>query len=105
MEDMELERLIMELVVDSGDARSKALEAIRAARGGNFDQSTALLQSCDEALHRAHHRQTDLIQMEAAGKHTQVSLFLVHAQDHLMNAMTVRDLAEEMIYLIKENKS
>lgn len=44
-----------------------------------------------------------MIQDEINGESTAVSLLMVHAQDHLMNAQTVKDLAEEFIYLIKEN--
>jgi len=29
----------------------------------------------------------------------QMSLLMIHAQDHLMNAMTVKDLAAEMVEL------
>jgi PTS system cellobiose-specific IIA component len=31
-----------------------------------------------------------------------VTLILVHAQDHLMNAMLCRELAEELVMLRKE---
>ena len=31
-----------------------------------------------------------------------ITLLMVHAQDHLMNAMTVRDLAQEMIAMYEE---
>ncbi|MBJ3789737.1 PTS lactose/cellobiose transporter subunit IIA, partial [Bacillus sp. OA1] len=35
------------------------------------------------------------------GNHAEISLLLVHAQDHLMNAITVKELAEEFITLHK----
>jgi PTS system cellobiose-specific IIA component len=40
-----------------------------------------------------------LIQEEAAGKQSEVTLLMVHAQDHLMNTMTIRDLAAEFVDL------
>lgn len=99
-EDFEI--VVMELVVNAGDGRSKAIQAIREARAGNFGEAEKLLQESDEALVRCHHVQTDLIQSEVQGKPVHVSLLMVHAQDHLMNAMTVKDLAREMIEILKE---
>ena len=40
-----------------------------------------------------------MIQQEAMGERTEVTLLLVHAQDHIMNAMTVLDLVREMIMM------
>ncbi|HCW36206.1 MAG TPA: PTS cellobiose transporter subunit IIA, partial [Staphylococcus sp.] len=36
---------------------------------------------------------------------SELNLLLIHSQDHLMNAITVKDLANEMIDLYKEMKS
>lgn len=95
---MDLETIIMELVVNGGNARSLALEAVDAASRKDFETAKKKLEACDEALRKAHEFQTDVIRAEAAGEETvPVSLILVHGQDHLMNAMTVRDLAEQMI--------
>lgn len=95
---MELETIIMELVVNGGNARSLALEAVEAASQKDFGLAKEKLEACDEALRRAHEFQTDMISAEAGGEGTvPVSLVLVHGQDHLMNAMTVRDLSEQMV--------
>lgn len=99
---MDLESIIMELVVNGGNARSLALEAVDAASRKDFDAAREKLEACDEALRRAHEFQTDMISAEAAGDGVvPVSLVLVHGQDHLMNAMTVRDLAEQMIRMYR----
>ena len=60
------------------------------------------IKEANEALNKAHNFQTSLIQQEASGKGVEISLLMVHAQDHLMNAMTVRDLAQEMISMYEE---
>ena len=59
------------------------------------------MKLASEEISAAHRIQTDLIQEEARGNHTEISLLLVHAQDHLMNAITVKELAEEFITLHK----
>ena len=96
------EQIVMELIVNSGDARSKSMEAIRAAKRGDLLLAEEKIKQANESLGKAHDFQTNLIQNEATGAHVQVSLLMVHAQDHLMNAMTVRDLAKEMIAMYEE---
>ncbi len=101
---MEMEQIIMELVVNGGMARSLAIEAIRNARQGNFEEADKLMKESAETLSKAHEVQTELITKEAGGEHMEVQLLMVHAQDHVMNAMTVYDLAVEIIELLKERK-
>ena len=40
-----------------------------------------------EEMHKAHAFQTKLITEEASGNSVEVNVLLIHAQDHLMNAM------------------
>lgn len=100
---MDFENQIMELIIHGGDARGKALEAIDAAAQENFDQADQLMEECAKALNQAHIMQTKLIQAELNGDdRVQVTLLMVHAQDHLMNAITVKDLAARMIELSRQ---
>lgn len=99
---MEMETIIMELVVNSGEARNKAMEAIEAAEHGDFETAAEKMQACSQTLEKAHEFQTKLLSDEAGGESTTpVSLILIHGQDHLMNAMTVRDLACHMISMCR----
>ena len=43
-----------------------------------------------------------VIQNEAGGEKTDMTLLMVHAQDHLMNAMTVKDLAAELVEIYEK---
>ncbi|SEP47748.1 PTS lactose/cellobiose transporter subunit IIA [Propionispora vibrioides] len=94
-----MEHLVMTIIVKSGEAKSSALEAIHNAKRGEIAQAKELLTAANESLGEAHRVQTGMIQAEAGGKKTEVSLLMVHAQDHLMTAMTVRDLAAEFVDL------
>ncbi|AGT31657.1 hypothetical protein M493_06825 [Geobacillus genomosp. 3] len=47
----------------------------------------------------AHELQTSLLQQEAGGQSTAVTLLMVHAQDHLMTAIAVKELAAEFVDL------
>lgn len=98
---MDLETMVFTIIANSGDARSSSMEAISHARNGEFDKAKACLDEANSKLKLVHSEQTKLIQEEAQGKETKLSLLLVHAQDHLMSAMTVRDLAYEFIELYK----
>ena len=78
------------------------MEAINDAKSGDFSLAEQKLDEANEAMRVAHRFQTDLIQGEARGEKFEIRLLLIHAQDHLMNAMTVVDMAKEFIELHKK---
>jgi len=94
-----LEQVIFQIILHGGNGRSAAMEAMIAAKQGDFEAAKDKLREADNALNEAHHIQTSLIQGEIRGEKTEVSLLMIHAQDHLMNAMTLKDLAAEMVEL------
>lgn len=100
---MNLEEIITNLVLNGGEGKSKSMLAISSAQKGKFDLAEQYIKDAEEAICKAHNFQTELLQKEAAGESDiQFSLLIVHGQDHLMNAMTVKDLAKEMINIYKE---
>ncbi len=104
MSEISMEEIITELVVNGGNARGKALEAIRAARKNDMARAKELLAECGEALTKAHNFQTAFIQETMCDENSaggNASLIMVHGQDHLMDAMVVRDLAAEMVEMYK----
>lgn len=92
-----MEEIIMNLILHSGEVRSYSMEAIQEAKKGNIQKARELIDKADIEQAKSHKVQTSLIQNEAAGNKTEVSLLLVHAQDHLMTSMTLKDLAIELI--------
>ncbi|MBB6214376.1 PTS system cellobiose-specific IIA component [Anaerosolibacter carboniphilus] len=98
---MEFEVIICTIISHSGEARSSSMEAITHAKQGDFKKAAACLEDANRKLSLAHGEQTKLIQSEAQGEKIEVSLLLVHAQDHLMNAIVLRDLATEFVDLYK----
>ncbi|ANJ69855.1 PTS lactose/cellobiose transporter subunit IIA [Latilactobacillus curvatus] len=93
---------IMGLIINGGNAKSSSMEAIMAAKEGDFETAAAKLAEADAALSEAHNSQTDMLTKEASGDHMQVTLLTVHSQDHLMNAITFRDLAGEVVDVYKK---
>lgn len=97
-----MEEMIFKIIVNGGDARSRGMNAISEAKNGNILKAKALIEEAEEFLDKAHDVQTQLIQNEADGNKCEMSLLMVHAQDHLMNAMTVKDMAKEFIQMYEE---
>ena len=91
----------MGLIMNGGNAKSSSFEAINFAKHGDFDSADAKLKEADGFLVDAHNAQTGMLTDEANGKHADVSLLMVHGQDHIMNAITFRDLAGEIVDLYK----
>lgn len=99
MAEMSQEQLeaIMGLIVNAGNAKSDAMEAIQAGKKGDFDEADQKLASAEKALVEAHHSQTQLLTAEANGEALTITLLTIHSQDHLMTSMTFNDLAKEVI--------
>lgn len=95
--DSDFEELVINIIVNAGQARSHAIKAIECAARQEFAPAQALLEQATEGLRIAHLAQTNLIEDEARGIHHPVTLLMVHAQDHLMNAITVKDLARQQV--------
>lgn len=94
----------MNMTAYGGEAKSKAILAIQRARAGDFSGAETALIESDEALAKSHAAHMTLLSHDAANSDLQVTIFMVHAADHLASAETVRALADELIALHKEVK-
>ena len=105
MMDDKMMEITFGIICNAGEGRSLAMEAMSMARTeGDIDGAREKLKLAKETLNEAHHFQTDLIQREAGGEKFDIGVLLIHSQDHLMNTMTVIQLAEEIISLYAEIK-
>ncbi|MBS5927613.1 MAG: PTS lactose/cellobiose transporter subunit IIA [Clostridium sp.] len=102
---MDYQEIIFGLIVNAGDSRSNSMKAIRLAKKGKIEEAKETIKISEDCLNKAHEIQTSLIQDEAAGKRAEVTLLMVHAQDHLMNAITIKDIAIELIDTREELES
>ncbi|GAA2836955.1 PTS lactose/cellobiose transporter subunit IIA [Pseudolactococcus raffinolactis] len=93
--------VIMPLIIFGGEAKSSAIEAIRAAKESDFDKADERIEAASKAIVEAHHGQTELLTKAANGEEVAVSIYMVHAQDHLMTGIAFVDLAREIIELYK----
>lgn len=100
MEGMEL--IAFEIISNVGMAKSLVVEALRVAREGNYEEAEAKLNEAQEYMLKGHHAHSSLIQQEASGDKVEFSLIIMHAEDQMMSAETIKVLAEEMIQMYKE---
>ena len=100
----ETEQKILMMISSSGESKAKAFEALNQVAVGQYDKARALLKEAQEIDLEAHKVQTQLITAEMSDSEDkpEMSLLMVHAQDHLMNAILCQDLAREIISLRKE---
>lgn len=107
MEKVELDNLTAEqvnfmLILHSGNARSKVLQALREYREGNVEGADSLLVQAEEDLKQAHEIHFKMVQREASGEKVEFALLLMHAEDHLMSTLSMKELVKELIELFKQ---
>ena len=90
-----------EIVAYSGDARSKLLLAIEKAKTKQFNECQALIEQANECLNDAHRAQTELLQLEALGESIEIGFITVHAQDHLMTTILLKDIVNNLMDIYK----
>lgn len=96
---MNIETEIFNIISNGGDAKAIAYEALELAQHQKFEEAERKMEKAHQTLTKAHNTQTKLIQAEINGEDIQMTLLLVHAQDHLMTAISEMSLIEEMIQM------
>lgn len=103
----ELEMQILQIISSSGESKAKAFKALDKVKEGDYQGARQLLKEAKEIDLEAHKAQTQLIQSELsqdAENRTQVSLLMVHAQDHYMTSQLTRDLIEKIIEVFESKE-
>ena len=96
---MELKNDLIEIISLSGEVKKDFLDSVKHAKNNETEQAEKLYQEADDKLIKAHLKQTELINQEAGGEKLESSLLLTHAQDHLMTAILLKDMAKEFMDL------
>ncbi|MFD1413184.1 PTS lactose/cellobiose transporter subunit IIA [Oceanobacillus jeddahense] len=99
---MDMEKEIFEIISNGGNAKAIAYEALELAHENDFQQAEEKLKEANQILNTAHNTQTKLIQAEINGEETPMTLLMVHAQDHLMAAISEITLIENMMKMLKK---
>jgi len=97
----ELEMAIMNIIINAGDCKNHAYMALKNVNEGKYEEANNELQLANDALGKAHDVQTMFLHKEANGDRIEISVLFVHAQDHLMTAISEKNLIEQIIELRK----
>ena len=100
MENMEL--VCFKIISAVGEAKSDYVLAMEEAEKGDYELAAKRMEEGDECFLRGHKEHASLIQKEASGERTEVCLLLMHAEDQLMAAETIKLMAGKIIALNKK---
>ncbi|MFK4302008.1 MULTISPECIES: PTS lactose/cellobiose transporter subunit IIA [unclassified Paenibacillus] len=99
--DLTEEQISFQLILHSGSARSKVIQALSEYRNENTEGADDLIKQAKQDLRAAHDIHFQMVKNEAGGNPTPLSLLLMHAEDHLMSTVTMKDLVQELLELFK----
>lgn len=102
MDKEELQIAAFEIILHSGEARTAVHDAFASMRNGYYKKASEQLEMANASLLEAHHAQTKLLQDYAKGVEMKMEIIMVHAQDHLMTTMTLKEVAIEMMHLYQK---
>ncbi|RII36462.1 PTS lactose/cellobiose transporter subunit IIA [Clostridium chromiireducens] len=97
----QLEMAIMNIIINAGDCKNHAYMALGMVNEGKYEEAEEEMKLANDALAKAHDAQTEMLQKEAAGEKIELSVLFVHAQDHLMTAISEKTLITQIIELRK----
>ncbi|WP_196594197.1 PTS lactose/cellobiose transporter subunit IIA [Pectinatus sottacetonis] len=88
----------MQLILHAGTGRSMVMEAVKdLLKTGDVDAARKKIEDAGKEIGEAHNIQTALMSAECDGKEVEKSILLIHAQDHFMSALVVRDMGQLMV--------
>lgn len=102
MDGMEL--ICFQMITNVGNAKSLFIEAVQAAKKGDFERAEELIKEGDKAFIEGHHAHTALLGCENSKMKDNLILLVLHAEDQMMSAETFKILAGEFIDLFHEIK-
>lgn len=97
----ELEMAIMNIIINAGDCKNHSYMALSKVNEGKYEEADEEMELANEAMGKAHDSQTMFLHKEANGEKVNISVLFVHAQDHLMTAISEKSLIEQIIELRK----
>lgn len=100
-EDDELEMQVFRIISAVGTARSNYIEAIHAAKAGDYPRAEELLAQGDQHFTEGHDAHLELLGREAEGEAV-AKLLVMHGEDQLMSAEAFKLIALELIDVYRE---
>lgn len=102
---MKFEKEIFSIISYAGDANRYVFDALDEIENSNYEKAEKLLVEGRKSVNEAHQVQTSLLVNECnSDEESSVPLMMVHAQDHLMNAILLLDLVEKLVSIFKKKE-
>lgn len=98
----DLQEVAFEIILHSGDARTIVHEGLNLMNQGKFEEAEKKMEDANNKLLEAHKSQTKLLQDYANGDEITMEIIMVHAQDHLMTTMAIKEMAIEFLKMYKQ---
>ena len=92
-----LELICFKIISAVGTARSMYIEAVALAKQGKVEEARQQIKDGEVIFAGGHTEHAKIITNEASGTKTEINLLLMHAEDQLMSAETLRIIASEFI--------
>lgn len=105
MNKEEIQTVSFQLISYAGEAFSTFYEAVEEARKGNFELAHKKMEEGEKLLNEGHKAQMNLLASEANGQDMELSVILIHAQDHLMTTIMYQRIAKQLIGILEEVRS
>ncbi len=93
------ELIAFQIISAVGTARSCYIEAIQAAKQGDYAGAAQLIAEGEKDFVEGHDAHAKLLEQEANGTGEPIGLLILHAEDQLMSAEAFKTIAQEFIEL------
>ena len=101
---MDWDIIVCTIVANAGESRSASLAAIEAAGDDDFEAAERLMQESEKAYLLAHEAHMEMLKRAAGDEPVPMNFLIVHAATHLSNAEVTKDLARQMISILKKRR-
>ena len=98
---IDLEEMALEIITNVGTARSMYVEAVEAAKTGNFEEAHNLVAEGEKIFVNGHHAHADLVNAKIGVEELQYMFLVMHAEDQLMSAETLKIVCDELIDMLE----
>ena len=97
-------KVSMQIIANSGVAKSNAIQAMKNSIEGNFDNIEELFKEAQEHIVTASKEHMNFLEAEATNNTPEFSVLLIHAEDQMLSTQTTVDISKEFVKLAKEVK-
>ena len=98
---IDLEEMALEIITNVGTARSMYVEAVEAVKSGNFEEAHNLVAEGEKIFVNGHHAHADLVNAKIGVEELQYMFLVMHAEDQLMSAETLKIVCGELIDMLE----